>query len=111
MSLEQVKTLLNTTDSRLDILYEKAERRLIRLLKTDLPEIIVVPDDLEDIVDEVTITRYNRLGAEGMTQKSVEGRSVTYQDDDFAPYVIDIQDYIEKEKGKPKPQLSKVRWY
>lgn len=110
MSLEQVKTLLNTTDTRLDILYEKAENRLIRMLKIKLPDTVIVPDVLKDIVDEVTITRYNRLGSEGMTQKSVEGRSVTYQDNDFAPYLDDIQKYIDSEIGE-STRSGKVLWY
>ena len=53
---------------------------MISLLPIGIEE---VPDRLEYIVEEVAVKRFNRVGAEGMTQESVDGRSNTFQANDF----------------------------
>ena len=45
-----------------------------------------VPEGLEYIVTEVIIKRFNRIGAEGMSNHSLEGTSMTFNSDDFKEY-------------------------
>ena len=55
-----------------------------------------IPQELEYIIVEVSIKRYNRIGSEGMRSESVEGHSTTFSNDDFREYQKDIDDYLEE---------------
>lgn len=81
MSLETVEILLEVKDDeRVNALYARyAEMLLARLQKSD-PDIASIPIELEYIVDELTIARFNRIGSEGMTSESMDGHSANYGD-------------------------------
>jgi len=95
MSLEDVKMLVKGDEAQLNVIYQQTEKRLLGKLKRSLTEIIAVPDELDYIVDEITIARFNRIGSEGMSSESVEGRSANYNDNYFADFEADIQGYID----------------
>ncbi|SUK87515.1 phi 11 orf36 [Staphylococcus aureus] len=38
------------------------------------------------MIKEVAVKRYNRIGAEGMTSEAVDGRSNSYELNDFKEY-------------------------
>lgn len=86
--LEDVKVLLgianNIADEMLEKIIEISEERLAMLLGE------MVPPELEYIVKEVSVIRYNRIGSEGSASHSVEGESWSFGDDDFAQYQNDI---------------------
>lgn len=109
--LDDVKTLLgidsNDRDKLLNLLIENAEKQLkARLYKPNEP----LPVELEYIVVELTIIRYNRLGSEGMSAESVEGYSATYSQDDFTPYSFIIEQYIEDdEEDELGPRRGAIR--
>lgn len=90
MSLEYVKSLTGD-NPQAEVIYNNiAERLLHRLEATEIPL------QLEYIVDEATIRRFNRIGSEGMKSESVEGHSVTYIDgDELAPYESVIKGYLD----------------
>ena len=90
MSLEYVKSLTGD-NPQVEVIYNNiAERLLHRIKDTEIPA------ELEYIVDEATIRRFNRIGSEGMKSESVEGHSVTYIDgDELAPYESAIVAYLE----------------
>ena len=90
MSLEYVKSLTGD-NPQVEVIYNNiAERLLHRIKDTE------VPLELEYIVDEATIRRFNRIGSEGMKSESVEGHSVTYIDgDELEPYESVIVAYLE----------------
>lgn len=91
MSLEYVKSLTGD-NPQVEVIYNNiAERLLHRIKDTE------VPLELEYIVDEATIRRFNRIGSEGMKSESVEGHSVTFDDseDPLAPYEAKIDAYLE----------------
>lgn len=84
--LEKIKTRLSIQDDLQDAVIDdlidttKSEYRL-------LAGAAIVPDDLEWIIKEIVIVRYNRLGNEGQKKSSVEGLSATYdQADDWSKY-------------------------
>ena len=67
MSLDYVKSLTGD-NPQVEVIYNHiAERLLHRIKDTE------VPLELEYIVDEATIRRFNRIGSEGMKSESVEG--------------------------------------
>src|SRR5699024_7042569 len=90
MSLDYVKQLTGDNPQVEAIYNNIAERLLHRLGDTE------IPIELEYIVDEATIRRFNRIGSEGMKSESVEGHSVTYDMGDVLdPYESAINDYLE----------------
>ena len=95
MSLEDVKTLVKGDEAQLQVIYRQTEKRLLSRLKLSLKELLVIPDELDYVVDEATIARFNRIGSEGMSSESVEGRSANYNDNYFADFEVDIQGYID----------------
>ena len=61
------------------------------------------PDEMDYIVLDVSIIRYNRLGSEGLSSHSVEGESLSWSDNDFSGYMDDINAYLdERNKNKRK---------
>lgn len=100
-ALENVKMLLSIDDDKQDellkIIISNTEKRLISLLPLETEEI---PERLEYIVEEVSVKRFNRVGAEGMTQESVDGRSNTFQSNDFDEYMDVIDALFPKETSK-----------
>jgi len=49
-----------------------------------------VPDTLSYIVVAVSVKRYNRIGSEGTSSHSVEGETMSWNDDPFAEFTEDI---------------------
>lgn len=99
--LERIKTLLGIEDTLqddvLDIIIENVSKHLLSKLKRVNKSITEVPDELDYIIEEIAIRRYNRIGTEGMRSESVEGHNVTFYDldQDFVPYQDVIDDYKE----------------
>lgn len=85
MLIDNVKILLGINDDLQDELLEVIEKITIQhfKLKTKLSE---VPEHLEFVIVEVMIKRFNRIGAEGMSSKTIEGASVSFSQSDFDEY-------------------------
>lgn len=87
--LEQVKTRIglkdDLQDKQLEVIIKNVKAELLSRLPIDMRE--DVPEGLEFIVIEVTLKRYNRIGAEGMSSESQDGRSSTYEPKDFDEYL------------------------
>lgn len=62
---------------------------------------VPVPDALDYIVRDVSLSRYNRLGSEGAASHSVEGETMTWNKDDFEPYATDIAAWAAQQMQKP----------
>ncbi|WP_034757890.1 phage head-tail connector protein [Rossellomorea vietnamensis] len=82
-------------DSVIDRLIANVESRLKVWLKQNAG-LVAIPEELMFIVEELVINRYNKIGSEGMKSESIEGRSVSFTEDDFAPYLSILKTYIPK---------------
>ena len=76
---------------RIETIIGMTEQRLAFLLGIPVNGI---PTKLSYIVVEVTIARFNRIGSEGVSSHTVQGESLTWSDDDFKPYMDDIQEWL-----------------
>lgn len=65
------------------------------------------PEELDYIIIEVVIKRFNRIGSEGFKNHSFEGESVTFCDDDFEEFEADIQAFLDSQKQTTR---GKVRF-
>lgn len=66
-----------------------------------------VPDELNYILLEVAVRRFNHLKNEGMANYSQEGESITFNSDDFDDFKDDIVDWLADQEDKPT-SLGKV---
>ena len=73
---------------KLDIVEKLTAQRLNVLLGTD-----TVPDKFQYILTNVVGARYARIGNEGMSSSTQDGLSMTFNEDDFAPYLNEINAY------------------
>ena len=102
--LNDVKLLLGlqTDDEKLDTIVRLTESRLKALLSVK-----IIPDELEYIITEVSIKRFNRIGSEGVQTHSVEGESMSFNDDDFSSFSSEIQSWRDEQANQNK---GKVRF-
>ncbi|MFR6153180.1 MAG: phage head-tail connector protein [Faecalibacillus faecis] len=93
--IDDVTVLLGFPEEKpnrtLDVIIRLTTNRLKTLL--DVEE---VPTELEYIVTEVSIVRYNKIGSEGVTSHSVEGETMSFSDNDFKGYLNDIEVWKNK---------------
>ena len=94
MLLNRIKVLLGIND------YNNAEliNEIIELTKSKILNYIdktELPEELEFVLVELSIQRYNRIGSEGISSESVDGKSVAYEAD-FEGYKHYLDDYISK---------------
>lgn len=99
--IDDVKELLgikdNIEDKKLEIMISNVTNRLRNYVdKVTYPEI---PTDLNYIIVEIVVKRYNRIGSEGMQSESVDGRSATYQLNDFDEYLDVLSKYNSNENN------------
>ena len=103
MIVSKVKTLLDIKDDLQDdainLIVDNVAKHLLMKIKTKNKTIEVIPEELDFIVEEISIRRYNRLGSEGFQTDSVEGHSITFYEleKDFTPYQEIIDDYKEED--------------
>lgn len=89
---------------KVETIMELTEQRLMLMLGQS-----IVPDALSYVVVEVTVARYNRIGSEGVSSHSVSNESMTWTDDDFKPYMSDIQAWLNAQED-PLTTRGKVRF-
>lgn len=87
----------------IDTIFDIQKRRLMSYLPEEMKE---VPEALEHIVIETVITRYNRIGSEGMSKETVEGHSMEFSSGDISSYQDEIQAFLEGlEDAEPPEKL------
>lgn len=106
---EDVKLLIDVDsgesglDDKIDLIIKHAKRQVLLRLPSDIEE---VPPELEYIVCEVSVARFNRLGNEGMSSYSQEGESISFDDaNDIDVYDSDIKEWIARREGKKRGVL------
>lgn len=86
-------------EARLRLILSQTTSRLKLLLGGIDP-----PVEMEHIILDVSIMRFNRIGSEGYSSHSVEGESISLADNDFAGYMNEIQAWLdlqtESSRGK-----------
>ena len=98
MLLNRIKTLLQINDND-ELIYEITEITKEKILNYINEK--ELPKELEFILIELAIERFNKIGSEGIASESIDGKNVSY-DDSFENYKIYLDDYIfrnNKNKG------------
>lgn len=108
--LETIKRLLEINDNVIDDKLNHIVELVSSRLKNLLGGVKEVPESLNYIVIEVSIVRFNRIGSEGTSSHSINGESIAWGDDDFAPFKNDIRDYLEALPDASSSGKGKVRF-
>ena len=91
--------LLNRIENLLGVFENKTRiNEIIKLTKAKILSYIKeaeLPDELEFILIELSVQRYNRIGSEGISSESVDGKSVSYEDD-FENYKHYLDEYMTR---------------
>lgn len=103
--LEQIKQLLGleNDESRDDLLatiINLATARLKLLIGGIEP-----PEELEHIIVELAVARFNRIGSEGLSSHSVEGESLSFTENEFAPFSAEIQAFLDGQKENSRGRV------
>ena len=106
--LENLKIMLGidlddtSIDDRLRLILSNTTSRLKMLLGG-----VDVPEEMEYIILEVATARYNRVGSEGLSSHAVEGETLSFTENDFSPYMDEIQAYLDAQNTATR---GKVRF-
>ena len=87
-------------DKKLNIILHNARMRLKNLLGGTNP-----PAELDYIILDVAVIRFNRIGSEGLDSHSVEGESLSFTDNDFEGFSADIQAWLNSHNGNTRGKL------
>lgn len=104
--LENLKILLGiaeddeTLDQKLKLIISSTTNRLKALLGGQEP-----PEELEYIITDVSVIRFNKIGSEGLSSHTVEGESLSFSEDDFSGYKDDIQTWLNNQKEAKKGRV------
>lgn len=87
-------------DKRLELIIADARAQLKNRLGGIEP-----PADLDYIIRGVSISRFNKIGSEGLTSHTVEGESLTFAASDFDEYADDIAAFLASQKESAKGRV------
>lgn len=96
MNLMNIKILLSLTedDSKDDILTVLASNAMSTIcIYLGISEL---PQELNFVAEQLTVVKYRRLGAEGVSQEKIDVLSTKYTDDELLPFK-DILDNFKKD--------------
>ena len=99
VDLDRIKRMLSmdVDDAKSNELLEDIIDLVEAQLKNRLGGAESIPENLEYIVTNVVLARFNQIGDEGKSSMTVEGESASWLTDLFAPFEADIQKYLDRE--------------
>lgn len=104
--LEQLENMLGITEPDTE-----TEEKLMWILKSTRARLklllggIEPPEELDYIIIEVSVIRFNRIGSEGLTSHTVEGESQTWNDGDFSGFEDEIESFLDAQKETKKGRV------
>ena len=106
---EDIKKLLGgSPDERLEVIDKRTRERLLLILGSYIYE---VPPELEYIVLDVSLKRFNRIGQDGMQSYSQEGLSMTFSESDFDEYADEIESWRKSKEVDGDKKIGRFRLY
>lgn len=104
--LDDLKILLGidasdtSQDTKLRLLLSTATARLKVLLGGIDP-----PQEMEHIILEAAVIRFNKIGSEGLSSHTVEGESLSFSENDFDGFAEEIQAFLEAQSESTRGRI------
>lgn len=107
MDLMNIKILLNLQD-------DDSKDNILTILCTNAMQTICVylgitslPRELNFVAEQLVITRYNRLGSEGIQTEKIDVLSTTYvyNQDELTPFITILEKYKENNQKSKRLKL------
>lgn len=112
--IEAIKQLLGLNKLSDSTEVDKTLTEIIKLTTDRLKNLLGttkdVPERLNYIITEVCVSRYNRIGSEGLSSHNVEGESMSWSDNDFKPFMDDIESYLASQMEDDSNKRGRVRF-
>lgn len=114
--LDDVKLLKGITDELQDnllaLIIDESEERVLGYINAGRTEKLeVIPGELNYIIRDVAIKRFNRLNSEGATKDSEEGRSFEWQSSYLDEYATVLDRYKDPAVAPDQTRRGSVRFY
>lgn len=98
--IDRVQKLLGVTldeadKGRVEIYIVDAKQAIMMYISQYLPDAEFFPSELNYLVDQLVLAKYNKFHNEGMNSISEEGLSMTFNSNDLKDYLPDIQAWID----------------
>lgn len=111
--LEQVKLLKGITDRAQDdlikLIIADSESRILGYINAHKAEPLVdIPPDIEYILRDVAVVRFNRLNSEGANEDSEEGRAFKWKSGYLSEYEDILAGYFDPVEDLSKPGYLRV---
>lgn len=97
-------------EARVAIYIQQAKQAIMVYIRPYL-DYDVFPLELDYLVDQLTLTKFNKFHNEGMNSISEEGLSMTFNSNDLKDYMPDIQAWIDSTGKDVSQQGRAVGWY
>lgn len=117
-SLDNIKIVLEISDDLQDDLLTVIRGYAVEGLKMRLKYFgwigEEIPNNLQWIIDELVIARYNRIGSEGYKSENVADRNITFESDEYERYNSSIKAYVDSLKdeiGTGSGNTVNLGWY
>lgn len=98
--IDRVQKLLGVTlddadKGRVEVYIMDAKQAIMVYVSQYLPDGADFPSELNYLVDQLTLAKYNKFHNEGMNSVSEEGLSMTFNSNDLKDYLPDLQAWID----------------
>lgn len=105
--LEQIKQLKGIQDTEqddlLELIIEDSEDRILmrmNLYREDNDKIDKIPNELQYIIRDVAVKRFNKLNSEGTTKHDEEGQSFTWESGYLDEHLDVLDSYAPPKKER-----------
>lgn len=114
--VKRIETLLGLDldekdEARVAIYIQQAKKAIMVYIRPYLDDDDDFPLELDYLVDQLTLTKFNKFHNEGMNSISEEGLSITFNSNDLKDYMPDIQAWIDGTGKDASQQGRAVGWY
>lgn len=98
----------DTQDKLLDLIIQESQERVLSFMNrvAGEPTYKEVPKDLNYVIRDVSIKRFNKLNAEGMSRKSEEGLSLQWESGLLTEHEDELVAYVQGEEEKPQTRFK-----
>lgn len=105
--LQQIKTLLGIQTEEQDAVIEQllGTNRVLVSAYVRVPELLVESEPLlRNVVIEMTVERFNRLGAEGLNKEVIEGHERNFTADGLLERHLPVLELYLSQQGEVSPK-------